>query len=382
MNYQDTIDFIREQFNTNELIPLHAPFFGGNEKKYLNECIDSTLVSSIGGYVNRFEEEIIKYTDTSKGVAVVNGTSGLQVALQLVGVKENEEVLTQSLTFVATSNSIKYNKAHPVFIDVDLDTMGLSPYHLKAFLDEFGDVRKDGTYNKKTNRRIGACLPMHTFGFAVRIDEIVAICNSWNIPVVEDAAASIGSKYKGKFLGSFGEMAVLSFNGNKIVTAGGGGAIVTNNIELGFKAKHLTTTAKVPHAYEFFHDELGYNFRMPNINAALLCAQMEQLDEFLANKRELATEYKKYFENTNLTFRWELPESHANFWLMAVQAESREERDLFLEISNKSGVMTRPIWQLMFRLPMYQECQRDAQTNSQFLEDRIVNIPSSFRPIK
>jgi aminotransferase in exopolysaccharide biosynthesis len=382
MNYKDTLNFIREQFKTNELIPLHAPFFGGNEKKYLSECIDTTLVSSIGGYVNRFEEELIKYTDTKKGVAVVNGTSGLQVALQLVGVKEDEEVLTQSLTFVATSNSIKFNKAFPVFIDVDLDTMGLSPISLSAFLEEFGEQRKDGTYNKKTNRRIGACLPMHTFGFPTRIDEIVKICSSWNIPVVEDAAASIGSKYKGKYLGSFGEMAVLSFNGNKIVTAGGGGAIVTNNIELGIKAKHLTTTAKVPHAYEFYHDELGYNFRMPNINAALLCAQMEQLDEFLANKRELATQYIVYFENTNLNFRWELPESHANFWLMAVEAENRKERDLFLEASIKEGVMTRPIWQLMFRLPMFKDCQRDAQTNSQYLEERIVNIPSSYRSKK
>lgn len=379
MNYQDTINFIREQFNTNEFIPLHAPYFGGNEKKYLNECIDTTFVSSVGAFVDQFENEIINYTDTKKAVAVVNGTAGLQVALQLVGVKENDEVLTQALTFIATANAIKYNQAHPVFIDVDLDTMGLSPSAIINFLEEFGDLREDGTYNKKTNRRIAACVPMHTFGFATRIDEIVEICKRWNIPVVEDAAESLGSKYKGKYLGGFGDVAVLSFNGNKIITSGGGGAIVTNNIELGTKAKYLTTTAKVPHAYEFFHDELGYNFRMPNINAALICAQLEQLPTFLANKRELAQQYKDFFENSSLKFRWELPESQSNFWLMCVETENKKERNLFLETTNQNGVMTRPIWQLMFKLPMYKDCQRDAQVNAQFLEDRIVNIPSSFR---
>ncbi|NBX79465.1 MAG: LegC family aminotransferase [Flavobacteriales bacterium] len=379
MNYQDSINFIHEQFNTNEFIPLHAPYFGGNEKKYLNECIDTTFVSSVGAFVDQFENEIINYTDTKKAVAVVNGTAGLQVALQLVGVKENDEVLTQALTFIATANAIKYNQAHPVFIDVDVDTMGLSPSAIIDFLEEFGDLREDGTYNKKTNRRIAACVPMHTFGFATRIDEIVEICKRWNIPVVEDAAESLGSKYKGKYLGGFGDVAVLSFNGNKIITSGGGGAIVTNNIELGTKAKYLTTTAKVPHAYEFFHDELGYNFRMPNINAALICAQLEQLPTFLANKRELAQQYKDFFENSSLKFRWELPESQANFWLMCVEAENKKERDLFLETTNQYGVMTRPIWQLMFKLSMYKDCQRDAQVNAQFLEDRIVNIPSSFR---
>ncbi len=379
MNYQDTINFIREQFNTNEFIPLHAPYFGGNEKKYLNECIDTTFVSSVGAFVDQFENEIINYTDTKKAVAVVNGTAGLQVALQLIGVKENDEVLTQALTFIATANAIKYNQAHPVFIDVDVDTMGLSPSAIIDFLEEFGDLREDGTYNKKTNRRIAACIPMHTFGFATRIDEIVEICKRWNIPVVEDAAESLGSKYKGKYLGGFGDVAVLSFNGNKIITSGGGGAIVTNKIELGTKAKYLTTTAKVPHAYEFFHDELGYNFRMPNINAALICAQLEQLPTFLANKRELAQQYKDFFENSSLKFRWELPESQANFWLMCVETENKKERDLFLETTNQYGVMTRPIWQLMFKLPMYKDCQRDAQVNAQFLEDRIVNIPSSFR---
>jgi len=280
---------------------------------------------------------------------------------------------------VATANSIAYNNAFPIFIDVDLDTMGLSPLAVEAFLLSFGEKREDGCYNKKTGRKIAACVPMHTFGFPVHLDELIKVCDEWKIPVIEDAAESLGSEYKGKPTGSLGKLGVFSFNGNKIVTCGGGGAIVTNEPGMGDKGKHLTTTAKVPHPYEYVHDELGYNYRMPNLNAALACAQLEQLNGFIANKRVLAIEYKAFFEQKGIQFRIETPETKANYWLMCVEMENRKDRDLFLATTNNEKVMTRPIWQLMFRLPMYKECQRDAQINALFLEERIVNIPSSVR---
>lgn len=373
------VQIIKDEFATDKFITLHEPYFGGNEKKYLEECIDSTFVSSVGPFVDLFEQRIAEITETKKGVAVVNGTAGLQVALRLVGVQANEEVLTQALTFIATANAINYNQAKPVFIDVDRDTMGLSPSALKAFLEEFGELREGSTFNKKTGKRIGACVVMHTFGFPARIEELVAICDAWKIPLVEDAAESLGSTVNGKALGGFGKVGVLSFNGNKIVTSGGGGAIVSNDLELAVKAKYLTTTAKVPHPYEYVHDELGYNFRMPNINAALICAQLEQLDFFLKKKRELALAYKSRFDHMGVNFRWELPNTQPNYWLMCVELENLEERNLFLKESNNSNVMTRPIWQLMNKLPMYKECQHDGLENSLYLEDRIVNIPSSVR---
>lgn len=373
------VQIIKDEFATDKFIPLHEPYFGGNEKKYLEECIDSTFVSSVGPFVDLFEQRIAEITETKKGVAVVNGTAGLQVALRLVGVQANNEVLTQALTFIATANAINYNQAKPVFIDVDRDTMGLSPSALKAFLEEFGELREGSTFNKKTGKRIGACVVMHTFGFPARIEELVAICDAWKIPLVEDAAESLGSTVNGKALGGFGKVGVLSFNGNKIVTSGGGGAIVSNDLELATKAKYLTTTAKVPHPYEYVHDELGYNFRMPNINAALICAQLEQLDFFLKKKRELALAYKSRFDQLGVNFRWELPNTQPNYWLMCVELENLNERNLFLKESNNSNVMTRPIWQLMNKLPMYKECQHDGLENSLYLEDRIVNIPSSVR---
>lgn len=376
---KDTISFIQDSFKSTEFIPLHAPTFGGNEKNYLNETIDSTFVSSVGAYVDQFEAMMATITNTKKSVAVVNGTAGIQVALRLVGVSAGDEVITQALTFVATANAIAYNGASPIFLDVDLDTMGLSPNAVSRFLEEFGDLREEGCFNKKTGNKISACLPMHTFGFPVHLDELKAVCDAWNIPIVEDAAESLGSEYKNQPTGSIGEMGVFSFNGNKIVTCGGGGAIVTNNAILGDKGKYLTTTAKVPHAYEFFHDELGFNFRMPNLNAALACAQLEQLNGFLENKRSLATDYINFFDNSGIQFRTETPNTKANYWLMCVELENQKERDLFLAETNNAKVMTRPIWQLMYRLPMYQHCQRDEQLNAQFLEERIVNIPSSVR---
>ena len=376
---KNSIHFIKNQFNHQDFIPLHVPQFGGNEKKYLMDTIDSTFVSSVGAYVDQFETIMASIAQSKKAVAVVNGTAALQVALRLAGVQANTEVITQALTFVATANAIAYNNAHPIFLDVDLDTMGLSPMAVQNFLEEFGELREDGCYNKSTQRKITACVPMHTFGFPVNLDVLIEVCNKWQIPIVEDAAESLGSTYKDKHTGSFGQLGVFSFNGNKIVTCGGGGAIVTNNIKLGEKGKYLTTTAKIPHPYEYVHDELGYNYRMPNLNAALACAQLEQLDNFLANKRTLANEYKVYFEKNGILFRTETPNTKANYWLMCVELADKNERDLFLKETNESGVMTRPIWQLMFRLPMFNQCQKDEQTNALFLEERIVNIPSSVR---
>jgi perosamine synthetase len=374
---KELIAFFRDRFNTNELIPLHVPTFNGNEKKYLNECVDSTFVSSVGPFVDEFEELMNQITKTKKTTAVVNGTAGLQVALRLVGVKKNDEVITQALTFVATANAIAYNNAHPIFLDVDLDTMGLSPNAVDDFLEEFGELREDGCYNKKTGRKIAACMPMHTFGFPVHLDELLIVCNRWRIPLVEDAAESLGSEYKGKPTGSFGEVGVFSFNGNKIVTSGGGGAITTNNIELGERAKFLTTTAKEPHSYEYVHNELGYNFRMPNLNAALACAQLEQLDLYLNKKRILAMSYEKFFFSKGIKFRTETKNTKANYWLMCVELENLKERDLLLESTNSNNIMTRPIWKAMDSLSMYKNCQKDELLNTRFLESRIVNIPSS-----
>jgi perosamine synthetase len=377
MKNEIIISFIKETFKTNNFIGLHEPRFIGNEKKYLNDAIDSTFVSSVGAYVDKFEIMASELSKTQKAIAVVNGTSALQVALRLSGVKSGDEVLTQALTFIATINSIIYNGASPVFIDVDLDTMGLSPKAVQSFLEEFGELRNGECYNKKTNKRIAACMPMHTFGFPVHLDQLISVCEKWNIPIVEDAAESIGSEYKGKPTGSFGKLGVFSFNGNKIVTSGGGGVIVTNDIELAIEAKHLTTTAKVPHPYEYVHDQIGYNFRMPNLNAALACAQLEKLNLFIDTKRELANKYYSFFKSIHIKFRTELTDTKANYWLMCVELENKKERDNFLKETNKNNVMTRPIWQLIFKSPLYSNFQKDAQTNAMYLEDRIVNIPSS-----
>lgn len=377
--FNQVINFIQDKFGTDQFIPLHAPLFNGKEKEYVLDTLDSTFVSSVGAYVDKAEQLMAEISETQKTVAVVNGTSGLQIAMQLAGVQQGDEVITQALTFVATANAIHYTGAQPVFLDVDYDTMGLSPTAVKNFLEEFGEKRENGTYNKKTGKRIAACVPMHTFGFPVHLDPLLSICKHWNIPVVEDAAESLGSYYHGKHTGSFGLLGVFSFNGNKIVTCGGGGMIVTQNDELGKLGKHLTTTAKVPHPYEYVHDHVGYNFRMPNLNAALVCAQLEQLNNFLANKRELANEYATFFQGEKIKFRTELENTRVNYWLMCVELENLEERNAFLKATNDAKTMTRPIWQLMYRLPMYQHCYRDSQRNAEFLEERIVNIPSSVR---
>jgi len=377
--FDQVISVIREQFSSQDFIPLHEPRFIGNEKQYLNECIDSTFVSSVGPFVDRFESTIAHLTGTKHGVAVVNGTAALQVALQVVGVQPDEEVITQALTFVATANAIAYRQATPVFIDVDLDTMGLSPKALLAFLEEHAELRSNGAFNLLTGKRIGAVVVMHTFGFPAHVLELAEICQKWKIPLVEDAAESLGSTINGRQTGSFGTVGIFSFNGNKIVTSGGGGAIVTNDSSLAIKAKHLTTTAKVPHAYDYEHDELGYNFRMPNINAALACAQLEKLPYFLEQKQRLAQKYKVEFDQLGVKLRWSLPNTSPNYWLLCLEFADRATRNDFLDYSIESNVMCRPIWKLLIDLPMYHDCYHDGLVNSRFLEDRIVNIPSSVQ---
>jgi perosamine synthetase len=378
--FEQIVSFIKEQFPQKSFIPLHEPLFIGNERKYLIDAIDSTFVSSVGAYVNRFEEMMIEITGAKHAIAIVNGTNALHMALLLADVTREDEVICQALTFIATANAISYIGAIPVFVDVDKDTLGLSPEALKLFLQNHAEKKADGfTYNKLTGKKIAACVPMHTFGLPCRIDEIADICNDWNIVLVEDAAESLGSYYKGKHTGVFGKVGIFSFNGNKTVTCGGGGALVTNDDELAKKAKHLTTQAKVPHKWEFVHDEIGYNYRMPNLNAALACAQLEQLAPFVENKRELAEKYKRFFATEGTFFIDEPENSKANYWLNAVVLNDLEERNAFLEYTNSNGVMTRPVWELMYRLPMFKDCQKDEMVNSSWLADRIVNIPSSVR---
>lgn len=372
-------DFIKKTFNTNEFIPLHEPRFIGNEKAYLNDCIDSTFVSSVGAYVDRFEKEFARYVGSKYAIATVNGTASLHISLLLADVRSEDEVLTQPLTFVATLNALSYIGAKPIFIDVDRDTLGLSPKILSEFLKNNCDVIDHKCINKKTKKHIKACVPMHTFGHPCRIDEIAQICASWNIVLVEDSAESLGSYHKGRHTGTFGKLGIFSFNGNKIITSGGGGVIVTDDEILAKRAKHLTTTAKIPHKWEYTHDSIGYNYRMPNLNAALLVAQMENLDLFLENKRGLAKLYAEFFEKNTITFVQEPSESISNFWLQAVILKDLEERNAFLDYTNNNGVMTRPAWTLMNKLEMFKDCQCSDLSNSLWLEARVVNIPSSAR---
>ena len=375
--FENVINFIQDTYKTKEFIPLHEPRFIGNEKKYLNECIDSTFVSSVGKFVDEFEAKIANYTGAKYAVATSNGTSALHIALMLANVESDDEVITQPLTFVATCNAISYCGAKPLFIDVDKDTMGLSPSALKEFLDKNTLIKNQQCINNKTGQVIKACVPMHTFGHPCRIDEIRAICDQYYINVIEDAAESLGSFYKDKHTGTFGQMGVMSFNGNKIITAGGGGCILTNSAELAKRAKHITTTAKKPHKWEYSHDMIGYNYRMPNLNAALMVAQLEQIDKFLLNKRELANTYESFFSGADIKFIKEPKDSKSNYWLNVLMLDNLEQRDLFLEVVNAAGVMTRPAWTLMSKLPMFKDCQKGNLSSSEWLEDRAVNIPSS-----
>ncbi len=376
--YNDIVTFIRQLYGTDEFIPLHAPLFIGNEKKYLNECIDSTFVSSVGKFVDRFEEMVAEYTGAKRAVVCVSGTNALHMAMLLVGVERDDEVLTQALTFIATCNAISYIGAHPVFIDVDKETLGLSPDAVNTWLTKNAVIKDGQCYNIHTGRRVKACVPMHTFGHPVRIKELATICNDWHIELIEDAAESIGSFYEGQHTGTFGKVGVISFNGNKTITTGGGGMLLFRDEELGKFAKHLTTQAKVPHRWEFVHDHVGYNYRMPNINAAIGCAQMENLERYVENKRETAERYKDFFRNIpDITFFTEPENCRSNYWLNILLLKDKAAQEEFLECTNDHGVMTRPVWQLMNKLEMFEGCETDGLENTRWVEERIVNIPSS-----
>lgn len=375
--FEEIVSFIKSLYPGRDYIPLHEPCFRGNEKKYLEECIDSTFVSSVGKFVDAFERKVEEYTGAKKAIVMVNGTEALHFALKLVGVRQNDEVITQPLTFIATANAIVYCNAQPVFIDVDLNTLGMSPVSLLSFLEKYAEIRDNECFNRQTGRRIKACVPMHTFGHPCIIDEIVTICNNWYIEVVEDAAESIGSTYKGNHTGTFGHIGVLSFNGNKTITTGGGGMLITNDEELANRAKYLSTQAKVPHPWEYFHDEIGYNYRMPNLNAALGLAQMERIDILIDTKRKLAEKYRVFFKNLQIPFISETENTFSNYWLNAILLNNREERDAILKYTNENGIMTRPAWCLMSKLPMFNDHLAFNIFNALYIEDRLINIPSS-----
>lgn len=376
---EEIVAFVKKLYPDEEFIPLHAPKFSQKEKDYVLDTIESNFVSSVGKYVDKFEKMMCDYTGAKYAVAVVNGTSALHISLLLAGVKQGDLVITQALSFIATCNAISYIGAEPCFVDVDSSTLGLSATALESFLQSSTYIKDNICFEKSTNKKITACVSMHTFGFPTQIDAIIEVCNRYCIPVIEDAAESIGSTYKGKHTGTFGLFGTYSFNGNKTITCGGGGIIVTSNEELGKKAKHLTTQAKVPHKWEFFHDHIGYNYRCPNLNAALACAQLERLDEFILNKRATANAYKNFFEGTNIEFNSESIDARSNYWLNSIMFESIEKRDEFLEFSNSNGVMTRPIWALMHRMKMFENCMHDGLTNSIHIESCLVNLPSSVR---
>ncbi len=369
--------FIQDKYKTNSFIPLHEPRFIGNEKNFVNQTIDTTYVSTVGKYVDQFEEDLAKFTGGKKAIAIVNGTSALHLSMLLAGVKPGDCVITQSLTFVATCNAIHYCQAEPILIDVDKKTLGLSPIALESWLEENAFVDSNQVCRLKNSKKsIRACVPMHTFGHPVEVDALKSITKKWKLALIEDAAESLGSLYKGVHTGTFGLAGALSFNGNKIITTGGGGAIICNE-KLYTKGKHLSTTAKVPNNIHFFHDEHGYNYRMPNINAALGCAQLDSVELFIAHKRELASDYAKFLEGSELEFFTEPANCRSNYWLNAVICSDKNHRDKLLSFMNAKEIMTRPIWTPMHKLPMYSEVLRDNLQNTSWLEDRIVNIPST-----
>lgn len=380
MNFREIVEFIKSLYpQYKDTVFLHAPVFFGNEKKYLDDCIDTTFVSSVGQYVDRMEQMVAEFTGAARAVVCVNGTNALHMSLMLSGVEQDDEVITQPLTFIATANAINYCNAVPVFCDVDIDTMGLSPTAVRKWLEENAEVKKGVCYNKSTGRKISAIVPVHTFGHPVKLDELATLCEEWKLVLVEDAAESIGSFYKGKHTGLFGKVAALSFNGNKTITTGGGGMLLFMDKEIGEKTKHLTTQAKIPHRWEFRHDAIGYNYRMPNINAALGCAQMENIEKILENKRETAMVYKAFFAGSDIQFFDEPKDCKSNFWLNAVLLPDKKAQLKFLEETNDCGVQTRPVWELMSRLKMFKDCQCGVLKNAEMFADRVVNIPSGYR---
>lgn len=377
-DFQHIVTFIKDLYKK-DIIPLHEPRFIGNEKKYLAECVESTFVSYVGKFVTQFEESVQQFTGSKYAVATVNGTSALHIALSLAGVKKGDEVLAPALTFVGSINPISYLGAEPFFVDCEKETLGMCPVKLEEFLEKettFGDGVR---INKKSGKRISACIVVHVFGHPAKVDKIKAVCDRYNIELVEDAAESLGGWYKSKHTGTFAKIGILSFNGNKIVTTGGGGMIITDDEDMAKLARHVTTTAKLPHKWEFIHDCVSYNYRMPNINAAIGVAQMECLDRFLQNKRELTNIYRNFFIKMDVPFFVEKENCRSNYWLNMLFLRDRQERDLFLDFTNSNGVMTRPSWRLMNKLPMFNDCGSTNLDNAEWVEERAVNIPSSVR---
>ena len=361
-------------------VSLHEPCLGGNEWVYLKDCLDSTYVSYVGQYVDKFEAMLADFTGVKKAVAVVNGTAALHIALKLAGVKAGDEVFVPALTFVATANAVTYCSAIPHFVDSEEKTLGLDPYKLKDYLKDIAQVNSDICINKFSGRRIKAVIPVHTFGHPVDLDPLAEVCKEYNIEMVEDAAESIGSYYKGTHTGNWGKLSILSFNGNKTITTGGGGAIITNDERLGTLAKHLTSTAKIPHRWEYRHDYIGYNYRLPNINAALGCAQMEQLPGFLTRKRDLAEKYRKALQGIDGIRFFSEPEfAKSNYWLNVLLLSERfsKHRDDLLEETNNLGIMTRPAWTPMHKLTMFKDSSKMDLSVAESLEQRLINIPSS-----
>lgn len=377
--FDSIINFIRDLYGREGFIPLHEPRFSEKDKAFVSDCIDSTFVSSVGKYVDEFENRICKYTGSPFAVATVNGTAALHVALILAGVKLGDEVLTQALNFVAAANAITYQGAKPIFLDSGKENLGMCPEALKNFLLEHTEKKDGFCINKKTGAKIKACVPMHVFGHSVDIDKINSICLEYNIIVIEDAAEALGSFSKDRHLGTIAPIGILSFNGNKVITTGGGGMILVKDEILAKRAKHLTTTAKTPHSWHFFHDEVGYNYRLPNLNAALGCSQMEGLEQSIHNKRETAGLYQQFFKNTPYQFMSEPSNCRSNYWLNAIIFKDGMEREAFLNQSHHAGVMTRPVWNLLVSLPEFKDCERDSLENAHYFSDRLVNIPSSVR---
>ncbi|WP_420229177.1 LegC family aminotransferase [Psychrobacter sp. ER1] len=374
----ELIKLVREIYSTDEFIPLHAPSFSGNEQKYVTETITSTFVSSVGKFVDEFEQKVQQVTGSAKAIATVNGTAALHSALYLADVRAGDLVITQALTFVATCNALYHMGAKPIFIDIERKAFGLCPVATEQWLSENAVIDEEGQCrHKETKAPIKAVMPMHTFGHPAQIDELLTVCQKWNLTLIEDAAESLGSYYKGKHTGTLGRFGALSFNGNKVITTGGGGMVLCQSQEDGIRAKHLTTTAKVPHPYEFYHDEAGFNYRMPNLNAALGCAQIEQLEAKLASKRLIAERYMEFFKSTDYRFVVEPEYAQSNYWLNAVVCPDVNARDTLLEVTNKQGLMTRPVWQLMHGLPMFANELKGDLSNSEWAEARLVNLPSS-----
>ncbi len=378
-----TLAAVRSVLGTSQgTIALHEPEFGGREWDYVKECLDTGWVSSVGAYVDRFESDLAALTGARHAVATANGTAALHICLLLAGVQAGDEVLVPSLTFIATANAVSYAHAVPHFVEAESQSLGVDAQALEAYLREVAERRGQGTFNRRTGARLRALVVMHVFGHPCDLDALAAVAARWDLFLIEDAAESLGAHYKGRHTGNVGRVAALSFNGNKVVTTGGGGAVLTNDAALGRRAKHLTTTARVPHRWSFLHDEVGYNYRLPNLNAALGCAQLEQLGGFIERKRRLAERYARAFASVpGVDFLREPPHTRGNYWLNAIvlAPEHALRRDELLASLNDAGYMSRPLWTLMHRLPMYSGCPRMPLPVSESLESRVVNVPSSAR---